>query len=608
MKNTFVKKKNSALLTGLLFCAAALVTASASTTVTFSVDMTTNYLNGSFNPATDTVHVSGTFNGWAGLAGLQLQEVGLTAPYIYTNTVVDTTDTNGVMLYKFVCSDSAFSGSGGYEGTADSGNRGLYLNGGTMAPPTPFFGDSGAGITYTGNLTFQVDMSQQTNLGSFNPGTQTVDVKGNFDGWASSSPLVLDPGQPGLVYTNTFPYTVGVSTNAHMAYGFEITGGAYENLGSSTNSDGQNNRFFTALPGDQTFPVVYFSDQPFTTILVSNITFSVDMSIVAITDTNFDRTTVSVDGDFNCWSDISCTNNPTAVNTNIFTSSTAYTVGLSSGHQYQFRYKTKDTASTVYDHAAGGGNRLFTAVNTDPNGTNYASVWDDASLDDYFLTPQAVTFSVSMTNSSGAFITPQGSNAVPFNPNTDNVYLNGSINGGWFPWESAQPVTYPVGYQMIRAAPSYIYTNTIIINPSAADIVYKYGTDPGGFSGGPNDNEAAQNQNHARVLRTLTASPYQMPLDTFGAQYNEPYFSAGNGGAAQLSVGSASGGTVPVSWLGRPGAHLQTKSSLTSGSWVDLWATDGTNWNAGHYGVNGLVSVTNFPTSGGNTFFRVVKP
>ena len=444
MKNTFVKKKNSALLTGLLFCAAALVTASASTTVTFSVDMTTNYLNGSFNPATDTVHVSGTFNGWAGLAGLQLQEVGLTAPYIYTNTVVDTTDTNGVMLYKFVCSDSAFSGSGGYEGTADSGNRGLYLNGGTMAPPTPFFGDSGAGITYTGNLTFQVDMSQQTNLGSFNPGTQTVDVKGNFDGWASSSPLVLDRGQPGLVYTNTFPYTVGVSTNAHMAYGFEITGGAYENLGSSTNSDGQNNRFFTALPGDQTFPVVYFSDQPFTTILVSNITFSVDMGIVAATDTNFDRTTVSVDGSFNGWADGPCTNNPTGANTNIFTSSTAFSMGLGSAQQYQFRYKKLSDGSYNYDHATGGGNRLYTVVNTNPNGIKLASIWNDASSNDYFFTPQAVTFSVSMTNSSGVFITDRSMDTNSFRART--TFISTVRSCGWFPWESVN--RYPIRQDM----------------------------------------------------------------------------------------------------------------------------------------------------------------
>ena len=74
--------------------------------------------------------------------------------------------------------------------------------------------------------------------------------------------------------------------------------------------------------------------------------------------------------------------------------------------------------------------------------------------------------------------------------------------------------------------PSYIYTNTIIIDPTTVNIVYKYGTDPGGtLVAAPTDDEAASGQNHGRVVRTLTASPYQMPVDTFGNQYNEPYFS-----------------------------------------------------------------------------------
>ena len=44
---------------------------------------------------------------------------------------------------------------------------------------------------------------------------------------------------------------------------------------------------------------------------------------------------------------------------------------------------------------------------------------------------------------------------------------------------------------MIRAGSSYIYTNTIIVEPTTANLVYKYGTDPGGIQGGPNDDEAA---------------------------------------------------------------------------------------------------------------------
>ncbi len=631
MKNTFVKKKNYSLLAGLLFSAAALVTASAQNTfVTFSVDMSTNVANGTFNPSTESVSVRGTFNNWSGSGGtfgdgsVQLTEQGLSAPYIYTNTIPDTYDANGTPVeYKFIIETNTGSGySQTYESLYSGYNRNAFLpttSGATLVLPTPYFSDLGAQTS--NQVSFAVDMSEQIYLGNFKPSAgDVITVEGIFNGWThdvwvltNDSAFYPEPGLTGgtnQVYGNTFYVTnspYGVEEYKFVIYNPGTLAAAYESPATTNADRDSGNRFFAApQPAPLALPLVYYSDAAFSPIIVSNITFSVDMSIVAITDTNFDRNTVTVDGTMNGWADGPCTNNPTAANTNIYTSTTAYSMGLGSAQQYQFRYKTLDTASYVYDHATGGGNRLYTVVNTNPNGTNLASVWNDASLDDYFLTPQAVTFSVSMTNSSGAFVTPVGASS-PFNPNTDNVYLNGAFVG-WFAWETAQPVTYPPGYQMIREGSSYVYTNTIIINPTSVNLIYKYGTDPGGVSGGPQDNEAASGQNHGRVLRTLTASPYAMAVDTFGNQYNEPYFSTGNAGAASLSVGAASGGTVPVSWLGRPGAHLQTKSSLTSGSWQDLWVTDGTNWNAGYYGTNGLVSVTNFPTGGGTTFFRLVKP
>jgi len=626
MKNKFVKTKNHSLLTGLLFCAAALVTASAQTSnsfVTFSVDMSTNVANGTFNPATESVSVRGTYDNWNNSGGTfgdgstQLTEQGLGAPYIYTNTVFDSYDANGTPVeYKFIIETNTGAGySATYETLSSGYNRNAYLptvSGATVVLPTPYFSDSGAA---TSNLvTFSVDMHEQSYLGNFNPGSgDQVTVEGNWQGWGNAHGALVLVSNGGTVYTNTFPITnspYGVQEYKFVIWNSGTSAAGYESPATTNSDRDSGNRFFagpTPAGPPLALPLWNYSDTPYSPVIVSNVTFTVDMSVVAVTDTNFDPNTVTVDGSFNGWADGACTNNPTAANTNIYRSSTAFSMGLGSAQQYQFRYKTKDTASYVYDHATGGGNRLYTAVNTNPGGTNLASIWNDASKNDYFLTPQAVTFSVSMTNSSGAFITDI--NGHTFNPGSDQVYINGAFIG-WYAWGGgANPVPAPPGYQMVRESPSYIYTNTLIINPTTVNLTYKYGVDPNGVNGGgPNDDEAASGQNHSRVVRTLTASPYQMPVDTFGNQYNEPYFSVGNAGAAKLSVGSASGGTVPVSWLGRPGAHLQTKSSLTSGLWHDLWVTDGTNWNAGYYGTNGLVSVTNFPTAGGATFFRVVKP
>jgi hypothetical protein len=146
-------------------------------------------------------------------------------------------------------------------------------------------------------------------------------------------------------------------------------------------------------------------------------------------------------------------------------------------------------------------------------------------------------------------------------------------------------------------------------------LQYQYGIDPGRINGGPLENEVVSGYNHIRVIRTTGLSPYVMPTDTFTNQpHQEPLFAPGNiyegigtltGG--NLTVGTPVAGKAPVSWLGRPGAHLQVKTNLASGPWQDLAATDGTNWTSGVNTANGLMSVTNWPASG-NTFFRLVKP
>jgi hypothetical protein len=109
------------------------------------------------------------------------------------------------------------------------------------------------------------------------------------------------------------------------------------------------------------------------------------------------------------------------------------------------------------------------------------------------------------------------------------------------------------------------------------------------------------------VVRSTAINPYTMPTDTFGTQYGEPLFSATSTAAASLRVGTPVSGKVPVSWLGRPGAHLQVSTNLSSGMWRDLFETDGTNWNSGPSSTNGFVSQTNWPASS-KAFFRLVKP
>ncbi|HEY1787414.1 MAG TPA: hypothetical protein VGJ73_04630, partial [Verrucomicrobiae bacterium] len=137
----------------------------------------------------------------------------------------------------------------------------------------------------------------------------------------------------------------------------------------------------------------------------------------------------------------------------------------------------------------------------------------------------------------------------------------------------------------------------------------------GQLNGGPLEDESPSGANHFRVVRSTALSSYAMPVDTFtNAPYGEPLFAPGNiyenmgtlaGG--NLTVGAPASGKIPVTWLGRPGAHLQSATSV-AGPWTDIQATDGTNWTSGVNTANGLMSVTNWPGAGGQTFFRLVKP
>jgi hypothetical protein len=625
MKNEIPQKKNYALLAGLLFCAAGIMAVQANSLETFSVDMSSNVVNGSFNPSTMTVWVRGTFDNWSA-NGTQLQEVGLSAPYIYTNTVNDTINANGnPVTYVFLYQSNDVSNTKFYESLNSGYNRDAStpsISGGTVAPPTPYFGDLGA-PTYN-QVSFAVDMSEQIYLGNFKPGAgDVITVEGNFVGWThdvlvltNDSAFYPESGLPGgtnQVYGNTFYVTN--SPNAVQQYKFVIynTGSLaanYENVSTPNKDPNSQNRFFA---GPQASPLslsrVYFGDQAFSLVNVSNLTFSVDMTIIRITDTNFNPNSVTINGDFCGWGGVACTNSPTAANTNIYTvqspSPGGYTAGLGATLNYQYRYTHLSDASTQYDHAngvnGGQGNRTYLVGNTNPNGANIASVWNDAQLNDYILIPTAVFFSVDM---NGAV----GTDSHAFNPASDDVYINGTF-AGWYAWSGgANPSPAPPGYQMVREGSSTIYTNTIIVPPGPPDVIYKYGMDIFRANGGPADDEAGFGVNHARVIRNSAFNPYQMATDTFSHQYNEPFFSSGATSAANLKVGPVSGGKVLVTWLGRPGAHLQTKSSLTSGSWVNLQVTDGTNWTTGAYGTNGFVSSTNYPVSGGATFFRLVKP
>ena len=317
------------------------VASAAGTELTFQVDMTSQVTNGTFTAGTP-VSTSGTFNGWG--------EFGLTnnpaAPNtnLYTGTFDDTNDAvGGVVIYKYVTNNSD------YESTWSGNNRCAQLpaGGGSLLLPLSFFDD--AGPTNTVNVTFQVDMAEQTFLGNFDTNAgDTVTVSGYFNGWDDSAdtltnvPTIMTTNAAGLVTSNVYVGTFAISgpTNGTEEYKYVIQpAGNYEAPTSAdSDSDNSHNRFFIIAPG--TLPIVSFSDVPYSLVLVTNsVTFEVDMT-TQIEVGNFNTNNgsyVEIHGDFDSWgAAITMTNNDDSSTPNIYSTVIVYSGAPNAQHYYKY--------------------------------------------------------------------------------------------------------------------------------------------------------------------------------------------------------------------------------------------------------------------------------
>jgi hypothetical protein len=446
------------------------------------------------------------------------------------------------------------------------------------------YDSSGNATVYFYTGTFSDGWSPTANrVGYVDPGTAweitgdfTTPQWGGTDG-TNSDPLAqmtLKAGSSG-VYTNIYV----VATPGTYNFKFRTPGtwgGAI--IGSDFGTGGANAVFTTTTPNQA---VLFQLDLPNGRWQAGgppaycDVQFSVDMTLVAQSDSGFDPTSVTINGDaLNGWGGTACTNNPTADNTNVYTSP-YFHIQVGTSVQYQFRYLSSGV--TQYDAQGGisGHNRTLTVPNM--TSTNVPTVyWDDALPTDVLNVDTLVTFSVNMTNAVGY---TNGVQEHVFDPNSDTVFINGDFSG-WVAWN---PISlYGAGLNCTNNPPGsevYSYTATFPKGHSRS-VTYKYSINGA-------DDEAGYAQNHFRYIRS-TNGVYEMPLDTFGNQYSEPKF--GN-----LAIGPKTGNVFPVTWLGYPGVHLQTRTNLTSGTWTDLNSTDSQ-------------SQTNWPATDGAQFFRLVEP
>ena len=613
-----------------LTCTALLLGAPvfADTLISFQCDMSYQVQAGFFTNGVSLVYARGTFNTYGAGAYapgfLLTNNSGGANPNLYSGTFDDTLDTNGAqMQYKFYSPGISASApaASGYETTATyNDNRVAVLPSGggqqALALPVQFFGDQGPNLSLpqitVGNAWFQVDMSQAIALGIFDPVNDTVQVNGSLGSGnnfgfgqgntpsgniLTNDPSILRTNQFGLVTSNVYvgflanPIAASPGQNAQYKFIIQPTA-KYESPGN-VNGDAQNshNRFFF-LSTLTTNPIVFFSDQPYAPIATNQIKFSVDMSVQAWSG-QMGSQQVRLSGDFNNYDTSginTCTNNLSAANTNIYYGMVTITNGVGATTEFKFGYVNgawENNPSVTYpgNPSVIGGNQNREFVMPNVSGTTLVLptvYFDDVSTYSVLPSPPStryVTFSVSMTNAVGT-------DSHVFNPNTDSVYLNGvdvttSLGSYRFdPWTNS-PAGNPLGNFLLTNSPSgsEVYTITVPI-PAGYPVMLSYQ-----YSINGNQDEA-NGVNHVRYVRS--DGNYVLPLDTFGSMVQEASF--GN-----LAAGSVSGGKVPITWLGRPGVHLQVATDLIHGPWLDLPATAD-------------LSATNYPVGVPKSFFRLVNP
>jgi hypothetical protein len=191
--------------------------------VVFAVDMTAQMALGKFDPASDTVFVSGTFNGWPGInsGALVLTNYPVynggsnTNIYYATNTFFGAPN-SAAASYKFTCNNVADSSAGGYEPISDNRSVILGTASGPLLLPVVKFGDvnvsdysvADATVVFTVNMTNAVTTDGHV----FDSAKDQVYINGNFiaGGWAAWNPLSLTPMENNPVGSEIYTYSATV--------------------------------------------------------------------------------------------------------------------------------------------------------------------------------------------------------------------------------------------------------------------------------------------------------------------------------------------------------------------------------------------------------------
>jgi len=393
------------------------------------------------------------------------------------------------------------------------------------------------------NVTFQVNMSIQAALGNFTPGVDAVQVAGSFNAWTPASGVLSQNVTNADVYEGTFNITG--TTGSTISYKFVYGAAGWEADG--VGPGGVQNRQFALPATDTVLPVVYFNNLD-TLPATRDVTFRVNLGI-QISLGNFDPGTdfAQVAGEFNGWSTTASQLFPTVADTNVYEGTFAVAGNAGGTVNYKFMMATFALGDKWEDDIP---NRQLILAATNQE---LATVWFD-NLDSVPIT-NAVTFQVNMAAQMalGNFV-----NGV------NGVAVAGSFNN----WNAVDFVlTNTLGN------PTVYQGTTNVVGGAGSPLSFQYVID------GVDWEEAVGNRTFNLATNSQT----------------EPLVFWNNvGDLGPLTLISASGSQIDVSWTPAPLVRLQVSTGLPDG-WTDVPGSTGQS--------NATVNVTT-----DETYLRLIGP
>ena len=183
------------------------------TTIDFRVNMKIKALKGTFDPTADIVLIRGGMNAWG-------TSDTLTDPNhdsIYTKTISGLFQ-NTEYGFKFFYWDASNGSSDTWE---NDPNRTYTATSSTGSYEDYFNKDSVYHPTTSITVYFTCNMELERLSGRFHPGTDTVSVNGDFNGWASKTTILnSDPLSPDD-YKGSFVVTAGAGDGIQFKFWYE---------------------------------------------------------------------------------------------------------------------------------------------------------------------------------------------------------------------------------------------------------------------------------------------------------------------------------------------------------------------------------------------------